>query len=229
MEELPAELGGRDPVDRVADDWQVDRGQVNADLVRPAGLEADREQRVVRQEPLELEMRDRLAGRIRVERLTERIVTVAADRRLDAAASRARPATDERQIAAVERPLANELLQSAVGLLGAGDDEESGRVAVEAMDDARPFRGISPGNAPREERLHERSTRVARRGMNDDPGRLVDDEQVLVLVGDPQLALLGLKDDGLPLLDVHLEQLSSLEPVALLARPTVHAHRPGGE
>jgi len=229
MEELPAELRVRNAVDRVADNGQVDRGQVNPDLMHPAGLQADRKQSMARQQPLELEMGDRLARRIRVQRLTESVVTVTAERRLDPAASRARPAADERQVAAVEQSLADEILKPAVGLLGPGDDKESRRVAVEAVDDARPLRDVPPGDPSREERLHERPARVARRGMDDDPGRLVDDEQVLVLVGDPQLALLGLEGDVVPLLDVHFQQLSALEPVALLARLTVQAHRPGGE
>ena len=48
MQELTAERGLGDAVDGVADDRQLDRRQVDADLVGAAGLEADAEERVAR-------------------------------------------------------------------------------------------------------------------------------------------------------------------------------------
>ena len=43
--------------------------------------------------------------------------------------------------------------------------------------------------AAAEQRVDERSVGVARRRMDDEPGRLVDDEQVLVLVDDGDVDL----------------------------------------
>ena len=76
------------------------------------------------------------------------------------------------------------------------------------------------------------STRVpdawpARR-MDDEPGRLVDDEQVVVLVGDPYLG--RRRSVGLPegaALDADL--LPARQPVALGTRLAVDEHRPGGQ
>ena len=113
MEELAPELLVGDAVDRVADDRQVDRRQVDADLVRAAGLEADVEQRVPVEQALDLEVRDRLARRVGVERVARRLAAVAADRRLDPAGPRARPTADERLVAPLERPRSDELLQPA--------------------------------------------------------------------------------------------------------------------
>ena len=48
MQELAPEGGLGDAVDGVADDREVDRGEVDADLVRPPRLEADVEERVAR-------------------------------------------------------------------------------------------------------------------------------------------------------------------------------------
>ena len=67
MEELTAELRIGDPVDGVADDGELDRLQVNADLVRAPGLEAHRQQCVRGKELQHLEVRDRLTGCVRVE------------------------------------------------------------------------------------------------------------------------------------------------------------------
>ena len=99
VQELAPELLVRDAVDRVADDRQLDRRQVDADLVRPAGLEADASERVPGSSSLDLEVRDRLARRVGVERMARRVAAVAADRRLDPPAPRARPAADEGEVA----------------------------------------------------------------------------------------------------------------------------------
>jgi hypothetical protein len=58
--------------------------------------------------------------------------------------------------------------------------------------------------------------------MNDDPGGLVDDQEVLVLVGDRQRDVLGLEllRDWLGDLDPHL--LPTLQPVALRTSVAVH-------
>ncbi len=107
-----------------------------------------------------------------------------------------------------------------MGLRRAGDDQEPRRVPVEAMDDPRPLRLVPAGRRVSHEAVDERAARVAGRRVDDDPGRLVDDEQVRVLVGDPQLHLLGL--DGRRHRSGRIEGhlLPAREPVALgLGRP----------
>src|SRR5204863_9691103 len=84
-----------DSVDRVAGHGKVDRREMDADLMRPAGLEPDAQERVALEELLELEVRHGRARLIRVERVPETVVPVAADRRVDRPASRARPAHEE--------------------------------------------------------------------------------------------------------------------------------------
>ncbi len=72
--------------------------------------------------------------------------------RLDRPAPRARPAAHERQVRALERAAADELLQAPVRLLRARDDEQPGRVAVEPVDDPRPLRVAAGGAVPDEAR-----------------------------------------------------------------------------
>ena len=64
--------------------------------------------------------------------------------------------------------------------------------------------------------------------VNDEPGGLVDDEQVLVLPGDAKVHLLGLWP---PTLGRQLgnDRLAALEPVALGTVLPVDEHRPGPE
>jgi hypothetical protein len=63
--------------------------------------------------------------------------------------------------------------------------------------------------------------------MDDDARRLVDDEQVLVLPGDPKVDLFPLERLWLLGRQLDLELLPTLEPVALCANAAVDAYRAG--
>ena len=104
-------------------------------------------------------------------------------------------------------------------LVRAGDDEQAGGVAVEPVDDPRPVL-VAAGHVVSEQAVHERPALVARPGMNDDAGRLVDDEQVLVLPDDVEIHLLGLERAGLGG-ELDDDLLPALEPVALRPRLAV--------
>jgi hypothetical protein len=182
---------------------------MDADLVHPARLEPDPQQRVAREELLELEVRDRLARRIGVERLAGRVAAVASDRRLDPARPRARLPAHEPEVASLELTVPNELLEAPVRELGARDHEKPRGVAVEPVDDALPI-VLTPRGAVLDQRLGQRAFRVSRARVYDDAGRLVDDQEVLVLVRDAQIEAgrsgtlwgrLGLEGDLLALLD----------------------------
>src|SRR5215831_20739053 len=102
----------RASVDGIAGDGQPDRVQVHPDLVRAAGLELHVEKRVPWKELDDLEVRDRLTRRVRVERVAHRVAPVSPDRCLDPAGPRARAADDEREIVPLELPFADEILQT---------------------------------------------------------------------------------------------------------------------
>ena len=71
-----------------------------------------------------------------------------------------------------------------------GDHQQAARVAIEAMDDPGSLDAGDPAAgrpvAVGQERVDERAAGVAGRRMDDQPGRLVDDQQVVVLVDDPR-------------------------------------------
>lgn len=96
------------------------------------------------------------------------------------------------------------------------EDEEAGRVAVEAVDDSRPVGVLSTGRPP-EERVDERAAPPAGTRVDDDAGGLVDDQQVLVLVGDREGHVLAL-ERRLRRLRLELELVAGGEPVALRPR-----------
>ena len=70
----------------------------------------------------------------------------------------------------------------------ARDDEQAGGVAVEAVDDPRALL-LPTRRAVRQQRLRERALGVPGAGVNDDTRRLVDDEEMLVLVRDRDVDL----------------------------------------
>ena len=182
---------------------------------------------MTRQQALDLEVRNRVARRVRVERMPHRVMTVATDRCFDPTASRARAAADKCQVATVEQPLADKVLQPAVSFFGACDDQQPRGVPVEAVHDAGTVRHVSPGDPAIEQRLYERPSRMARGGMDDHSRGLVHHEQVFVLVGNAEVARLRLKRHVLLLRDVHLQQLPALDPVAFRARAAVDPHYSG--
>ena len=135
------------PYTRVTRERQPDRLEVHPDLVRPPRLEPDTQQRALAHEALDLEEGDGLTRRRGVERVPRGVVTVAADRRLDAAAPRAWVTLDERHVLALELAPADEALHDLVRLGGARHHQQPRRVAVEPVDDSRPV--LAPPAMPR--------------------------------------------------------------------------------
>ena len=113
----------------------------------------------------------------------------AGERAGDGAGGGHRRAGDDRDIDALDAVRGELARQRLVRRIGLGDDEQSRRVLVDAVDDAGPRDPADPrqpAGAVVEQRVDHRAVEVARRRMDDEPGRLVDDEQVVVLEDDRQ-------------------------------------------
>ena len=71
--------------------------------------------------------------------------------------------------------------EPAVSQVGLGDDHETGRIAVETMDDSRPpLRASGQGGAAGNQRVDQGVVPMARRRVDHQAGGLVDDGEVLV-------------------------------------------------
>ena len=180
VQELPSECRLGNAVDRVADDRQVDRREMDADLVHPPCLERDAQQRVIRPEPLDFEMRDRLARRVRVERDAGRIVAVAPDRRLDAS----------RGASAAGRGRARGRFVRARGSRTSADSrscascDRATTISPEVSRSSRWTMPVRPGSPPPTTPASASTSVplcVPRARVDDEAGRLVDDGEVLVL------------------------------------------------
>ncbi len=132
---------------------------------------------------------------------------------------RGRPTTSARYSRSIARSRTSSWSRSCASV-GACDDEQSGRVAVEPVHDPGALfvaalgpRGEQPG--------HERPRSMPRRGVDDDAGRLVDHDEVLVFVGDRQVDLLRRDPGRLRSRQRELQLLPTRESVALRSRAAV--------
>src|SRR5262249_36760737 len=185
-------------INRIANQWRAERGEVHAHLMGSSGLEPAFEQRGDGLAPASEGREQRLV----VNRLASALAhgdnrhlgaarPVPADRRVDDALTARRRAPDKGEITALERAFATmvgELSgENAMGLVGLGHNEETARVLVEAMHNAWPRHAADARQARSamgDKRVHERAVGIAGAGMHDETRGLVDDDDRLVLVDD---------------------------------------------
>ena len=177
-------------VDRVADDRQARGGQVDADLVRAAGHEPAPQQGDPERGPLALDLVERARGRaFRPEpRRRSRGTPSCACDRADRVRSRARPRpcarggrpATTREVLLLQRAAAHLPREHLVGAVGLRDEEHAGGVAVQPVHDSGPELAADPGEVAHvvQQRVDQRPGGVARSGMDDEPGRLVDREEL---------------------------------------------------
>ncbi len=94
------------------------------------------------------------------------------------------------------------LRQRLVRAVRLGDDHDAAGVLVEAVDDARPLDAADARQAVAamvDQRVDQRAGPVAGAGMHHQPGRLVDDDQLGILVEDVERDVLALGLRGLRL------------------------------
>ena len=163
-----------------------------------------------------------------VQRHARAIAQVTSDGSVDGAFVLRQAPLEQRQVGTRHAPRRQQSDEAAIGLLAAGDDEQAGGVAVEPVHDAGTTL-VAAGDAPLEQPVHEGAVLVARRRVHDDAGRLVDDEEPVVLVDDGERDLLGdeLRLAGRRLVD--LDALAGTHLVVLGARDAVDARPALGE
>ena len=202
--DLDREAGRAAAVDLVADERQVLAREVDADLVRAARVEAAGDPgdgqaldgapaHAAGTSACRLGAHARAAGEALEAGAAARI---AADRRLDDEVGRG-GAEREGPVLALDGALLKLAHEVRLGGKRAGDNHEAGRVAVEAVDDARTGHLAELGIAP-QQAVEQRAAGVARARMHDETGGLVDDDDRIVLVDHVELhVLLGREGERL--------------------------------
>ena len=118
-----------------------------------------------------------------------------------------------------------------MGAVGLGDHEEAARILVEAVHDAGPRDAADAGKACTamgDQRIDEGAGLIAGRRMHDQAGRLVDDDQLGVLVDDVERDRLRLRGRRLRRRHGHGDLVAGTEaPARLGHRHAVDFHGAG--
>ena len=119
----------------VADDGVIDRGEVDADLVRAAGFDVDVEEREFI-EPLPNFPKAEGVAAVGGDSHLGAVPPVAGDRAVDGPFVLTRTAVDECDVGLLNGALAELVGEGFVSLFVFGDEDEAGGVFVEPVDDA---------------------------------------------------------------------------------------------
>ena len=89
---------------------------------------------------------------------------------------------------------------------------QAGRASIETVHDARPQLAADAAQVVHlvEQRVDQRALRVAGGGMDDHAGRLVDDDEIRVLIDDVEVEVLGLRDRAARLGNVDGDRLAGV-------------------
>ncbi len=156
----------------------ANRLKVHADLVGATGIEHHREQRRRFQVLEHLEVRDRGARSLAIDRHPGAVARISTDGCVDGSRARRGNARHERSVLAANLAVDDGLLQAAERLIGAREHEEAAGVAVQAMHNAGALgwaaRGL-PG-----QQLHQRGAAVPGCRVHHHAGGLVDDQDCVI-------------------------------------------------
>ena len=210
--------GARAAVEPVAEEGAAEVGHVYAYLVRAARLGDYAQQREAAEALRDLPVRDaRAAGGVDAEAL---LLAEARDGRVHRAALRGRGALAEREVFPPEIIRVQYAPQPLVHIAGLGRAHEAARVPVEAV---HGVEGRVRAQIRRRERADGGLALLAP-AVDGHAGALVDDEEVLVLPDDVELAGHGGEGALLGVADVYLERVARAEYVYALRGLAVHAH-----
>jgi len=216
------------PVGDVAGDGKAEGGHVDADLVGAPRLEADLGEREARGPLEDAEVghrRPRVGG---VDGHALAVADVPSDGGVHCALVLGQRPAQQGEVHPADPTPGHVRDQAAVGVLAAGDDEQAGGLLVQTVDDTWAA-AVAAAQATAHETLHEGAVLVARRGVDDDAGRLVDDEDPVVLVDDAHGHVLGDERGRLLRRRRPGHRLAGAHDVPLARRPPVHESRAGGD
>ena len=187
----------------IADHRIADMGHMHADLMRPPGFQSAFDERGLRDigaafaEAFEHSvMGDGVACIVPVfwHDCTPHAIGRTAERSVDGAGHARGNAPDQRDVGALQvaggAVVGKGFRQSAMRGIRLGNDHDAAGLLVEPVDDARPLYPADAGQAfpaMMDQRIDERTGPVARAGMHNKAGRLVDDDQIGILIKNVEL------------------------------------------
>ncbi len=234
---LGLEAGG---VERITHHGMTDMGHMHADLVGASRLQRTAHQAYQRlallvsaEASLDLKMGDGLpATLLRHDSLFLAMPWVAAQWGLNRAGAALHGAPDKSEIVAGEREgppvIGKQVAQRLMRFVILGDHQKAGCVLIEPMDDTGALdapnarQGVAAmGN----ERIDECAAFMAGSGMHDEPGRLVDDDEIVVFKSDIKRNGFALRFGRGRFRHLDLDPLAGLHLQArILGRFAINAH-----
>ena len=185
-------------VEHIARQGMTERSEVDPDLVGATGIQPGLQKGVARKffDDAVMSAGGSLADA--VDPHAPAVVGVSADGRVDLTLTGSDNPRRQGTIVTAGGARRDLKLEMFSGIVVESDNHETGCVFVEAMHNARPIGATHRGGSrePCHQRVGERPGAVARRRMDDQSGRFIDDRQVGILIDDRKWHLFGLRRQG---------------------------------
>ena len=215
-------------IDRVSENGVASPRQMHADLVRPPRFEPALQECIARKALQHAPVRHGLAAVLFRHAHFLPIRRIAPDRRVDGAAVLADVSADDAGIGARKRVILELRGKRPVCKVVFRRDQQPRRVLVDAVDNAGAKLAADAGEtvpAVMHQRVDERPAPMARRRMDDQPLRLVDNDHVRVLIHHVQRNVLRLQRDLLHLRQLEFQRVALRQTVALARGASVEPYR----
>lgn len=230
VEPGPAEAGLRlGAVEGVSGDGVPDAGEVDANLVGPAGADAHFEQGEAVEALHDLEFGVGGAAGGEAGGHPGPADGVAGNWFVDDTGFGLHLAFDKGPVDLFDGPAGELGGESAVGCIVAGDEEDAAGAGVEAVDDPRAQIAAHAGESPEmvQKSVDERAGFAAGARVDDEAGGLVDGDQVVIFEENVEGDLLGFGAQGAERSGFDVDALAAPEPVGGFAGAPVHQHAAG--
>ena len=211
-------------VQGIAGDLVAEAAQVDADLVRAAGTDADFNKGVVLIADADLPVGDRVAAFLDFGSHADGLPGVPGDGAVDGAGILFHDVFYQGEVNLFHFPVAELGLEAAVGFVVFGDEDDAAGEAVEAVDNAGAEIAAEGGKGfeVMEEGVDEGAILAAGTSVDRHAGGLVDCDEVRVLIEDVEREILGSGAEGAELEWLHFHEFPAPEQVRGLANGAVN-------
>ena len=185
VQSLPLDVLHIGIVKIISDQGKTEIFHVDADLVRAAGFQAERNQAVQAGFVYDLIMGDCRFSVFKIHHPLDNAAWFAAERCANGSGRRCQSAPDNGQIFPVDFSALSHFGQNGCGEGVFGDNGKAGRVPIQTVAAAKNKGFVLPGKIPGQS-ICQRIVPIVKRGMYGHTGWLVDHKQILVLEEDIQ-------------------------------------------